>query len=72
MPAPTHPDPRTITNLDGHIADIYNQITIAFHHYLENHLRYWRGQSVSGGPSLDEILALEKHLSDCIGETKRR
>lgn len=67
-----YPDPRKITNLDGHIVHLLESLQAAYDSRMDLKQRYWRGLPISGGSTLSEIAALEAHIDDCIREEKRR
>lgn len=67
-----YPDPKKVSDLDGHIVDLLNELQAAYDSRMDAKQRYWRGLPISGGSSLAEIQALEAHLDECISESKRR
>ncbi len=67
-----YPDPRKIENIDGRIVDLLNQLDDAYNGRLEAFKRSWRGLSIYGAATLDDIRAIENHIDDCIREANRR
>lgn len=66
------PAPNTISDIDGHIVDLLEQLQAAYNSRMDMKQRYWRGLPITGGSSIAEIQALETHLDQCIREVKRR
>jgi len=69
-----YPDPRKIENIESHIVTFFEKISEAYERRMEYRQRYWRGLPVSASavPTLEHIAGMEKHLDDCIRESKRR